>query len=274
MQESKFDSSLEILTSKHTKVECSPKKFDFSQADYETGLGTSAAEVSAVGDISTLAANQCISITIKVITVGESKEVQSRQDKPLTKQDCVVGDSTGRCRVVLWENDVGKLNEGCCYKLTNMLVREYAHVKYLSLSESAVVNPVADIGEVASEDEDLEVEGRNQVNGEIIAVHRVDEYSSCLTCKGKVTSINAVIGECNKCGSKVKMSRCRKSVSVQFIVEDDSRKSWRLTAFNDEVDAIVEGETGATIEEKMLMANKMKFFFSSNDVVRCVKKDQ
>ena len=137
-------------------VESSPKKFDFSQTDsQQAGLGTSAAEVT-VNQISTLAAKQRISITVKVMNVSEPKEVQSkRQEKPLTKQDCkdcIVGDSSGRCRVVLWENDIGKIDKGCGYKLTNMLLREYAHVKYLSMSESAVVNQVEDIGDVISED--------------------------------------------------------------------------------------------------------------------------
>ena len=44
-------------------------------------------------------------------------------------------------------------------------------------------------------------------------------------------------------------------------------------AFNEEVDIIL-GESGTSIEKKMLMANKMKFFLSSNDVVKYVKKDQ
>ena len=68
--------------------------------------------------------------------------------------------------IVLWENDIGKLDKGRCYKLTNMLVREYAHVKYLSMSESAVVNKIEDIGEVISEDEDLDLgesDGRTEV---------------------------------------------------------------------------------------------------------------
>ena len=72
------------------------------------------------------------------------------------------------------------------------------------------------------------------------------------------------------------MSRCAKSVRVRFVVEDNKRKTWRLTAFNDEVDVdtIVEDENGASIEEKMLMANKMNFFFSTNNVIKCVKKNQ
>ena len=69
------------------------------------------------------------------------------------------------------------------------------------------------------------------------------------------------------------MSRYAKSVSIRFVVKDDNRKTWRLTAFNDEVDTIVEGENGASIEEKMLMANKMNFF-STNNAIKCVKKNQ
>ena len=74
-----------------------------------------------------------------------------------------------------------------------MLIRDYANVKYPSKSESAVVNQVTDI-EVISDDEGLnsaESKGRMELSGEIICVHRVDEYS---TCKGKVNSINGIIG--------------------------------------------------------------------------------
>lgn len=38
------------------------------------------------------------------------------------KQDCVVGDSSACGRVVLWEQDVGKLNEGESYKLVGASV--------------------------------------------------------------------------------------------------------------------------------------------------------
>lgn len=81
-----------------------------------------------------------------------------------------------------------------------------------------------------------------------------------------------MIGECSKCGSKVKISHCGKCVSIRFIVEDDNRKSWHLTAFNEQVDTIILRESGTSIEEKILMANKMKFFLSNSDVVKHVNK--
>ena len=102
---------------------------------------------------------------MNLMKVGDRSEVKSkRQEKALMKQkDCIVSDSTGSCQIVLWQNDVGKLEEGCCYKLLNiMLVRHYAGVKYLSMSEYGVVNQVADIDEEVSDNEDFndqEVEG-------------------------------------------------------------------------------------------------------------------
>lgn len=78
VQESKYDQSLEILTSKHTKVECSPNKFDFSEADSYAGLGTSAAEVT-VQESSSLAANQRIFITVKVMNIDDKREVQLKR---------------------------------------------------------------------------------------------------------------------------------------------------------------------------------------------------
>ena len=63
-----------------------------------------------------------------------------------------------------------------------------------------------------SDDDEASEDGQNLAEGEIVAILRKDEYSSCLNCKEKVQDVNEgvneVIGEYVKCKAKVKMSKC------------------------------------------------------------------
>lgn len=51
-------------------------------------------------------------MTVKVKKVEPSEKVKNREGIDLVKQDCVIGDSFSCIRVVVWEGDVGHLNEG------------------------------------------------------------------------------------------------------------------------------------------------------------------
>ena len=72
----------------------------------------------------------------------------------LNKQDCIVGDSSGCGRLVLWEEDVGKLDEDKCYKLIGAKVRTYKGVNYLSLGQESQIECIDDIGVTAEIDSD------------------------------------------------------------------------------------------------------------------------
>lgn len=65
-------------------------------------------------------------------------------------------------------------------------------------------------------------DGKCVVKGEIVGVVGCDSYSSCKTCKAKVVEVSEVVGECSKCGMKVKMSRCTRSVAARLVVEDEA----------------------------------------------------
>ncbi len=69
-----------------------------------------------------------------------------------------------------------------------------------------------------------------------------------------------MIGECVKCHTKVKLSRCINNSTAKFIVEDSGGKQWSLTAFQDQIEAITKNQIGSSIEEKLLTAPPMKFF--------------
>ena len=169
------------------------------------------------------------------------------------------------------ESEINKLDEGKSYRFEKVTVREYGGNKYLSMSEAAEVKEIGDIGDVVSDEEEGIGDAQNVVEGEIIAILVIDEYISCVNYRGKVKGRDEVIGECIKCKAKVKMSRCSKSASAKFVVEGSSGRMWYLTAFDEQVTAIIANECGSSIEERMLSASSMKFVTSSK-IVREIKK--
>ena len=163
--------------------------------------------MATLDELHGLSANQNITVSGKVSKVGDTTEITSKNtSKHLMKQDCSLKDCKGSVRIVLWENDIGKLTEDTSYKLENVLLREYGGTKYLSVSENTIITEVSDIGDIIDSDsEDEQIEGRKCIEGEITAISNTTEYYSCINCNAKVNSVNELIGECSKCGAIIKL---------------------------------------------------------------------
>ena len=190
----------EILINSKTTVAQSPRKFTVI-ADSD--------EVTQLTDIGNLSTGQQVTVRVKVVTVGSTEAVNAVKGE-LQKQECVVGDGSGCCCVVLWNDDIGKLLEEKSYKLSYVSVKQWDGVKYLSVSEGSEIVCVDDIGDVAEiecGDED-NIVACHVVEGEIDAVEYCDEYVECIGCKSKVESSDGIVGECKKCGMLMKMKRC------------------------------------------------------------------
>ena len=109
------------------------------------------------------------------------------------------------------------------------------------------------------------------VEGEITGVSSCEEYVSCKSCKAKVIKLSTNIGECTKCNMKMKLSKCTKSIAARFIIEDEGGYEYKVTAFNEIVNAITSHVAeGNDIAEKMLCAPTMTFTISKKDIVSSV----
>lgn len=107
--------------------------------------------------------------------------MQTKDGKKLQKQDCIIADASLHMRLVLWEEDVGKLQSGDSYQLENVMIQQYNMHKYLSLSGDATVTKVDDIEETETVDTESDREQEVKVlQGEIIAVLNADSYLSCV----------------------------------------------------------------------------------------------
>ena len=92
-------------------------------------------------------------------------------------------------------------------------------------------------------------------------------------CVGKIADINKYTGLCQKCGTKQKLERCRKTCVVRVIIEDIDHPSQKLTVsfFNDIVKKLTccenEDDDHLDTETKLLCLDAKVFEINSNNVV-------
>lgn len=91
------------------------------------------------------------------------------------------------------------------------------------------------------------VKSRNGTLGEIIAVTSYDKYNSCKQCKVKVIDITSALGECSKCGMKIKLNRCGESIAAKLITEDKNGREYKVTMFNEIVQQVIATSAKTTL---------------------------
>jgi hypothetical protein len=132
---------------------------------------------------------------------------------------------------------------------------------------------VDDIGETAAvEDGDLE-KGivRKVIKGEIDGVKFCEEYDGCIACNGKVGGDDEVVGECSKCGTMVKRTKCKKFVSARVMVADGNDKVHSLMMFNDVIKSIV-GDGAGEWRRSLLATGPTSLMWTKGGIVYSVKK--
>ena len=169
---------LEIVAGSRGSCMPSPKWFRVDE-DAAALRECRISEIASLEEVKHLAVNQHISVTGKVVSIDGVEWVNVKaRNVTLKKEGFVIADDTSVIRGVAWEKDVGVLKVGCTYKFTNVTVRMFNGAKFLSLSESAMIEEVADIGEVVEGNVDEGRDGVKIVKGEIVQVEKCESYSS------------------------------------------------------------------------------------------------
>ena len=264
IKERSFNKGLEIMASNRSSVEpATSKSFELPPSTVDENIAVAV----EVNECESLSINQRVTVVVKVLGTKEPTSVQTKAGKKLEKQDCTIGDASGCIRLVLWETNVGKLQLGSSYRLENVTVRDYCMKRYLSFSEDAVIRDVDDIGETETIDgsEDEQAPDANVFDGEIVAVVQCDSYLSCVSCRGKVKSVNDVIGECGKCSIKQKLSKCKQKDTAKIILET-AKEQRKIMLFQEHLQAITANAAGDTIAEKLLSTERVRITINKNDV--------
>lgn len=268
-KKSTFSCETEVHMNKRSKVMESPLKMTLG----ESVPFTKAVKIS---EIVTLSVGQLISVTCKVVNVGEVEQVQRKSGagKELSKQEVTIGDETGVCRMVLWEGDVDSIEEGKSYRFEDVGVRKFGGNKYLSYARTSSKEEVAELEEV-NEDEVVGEESEDWghvVTAEISSVISTAEYLSCKMCKSKALSEDGLIAECTKCSCMMKISCCGQSKSAKFIVKEESGRETTLSVFEPVLSRIVDGVDGRNLSTKLLKAPPKLYRFNDRNVVFSIQE--
>ena len=171
----------------------------------------------------------------KVQSISSAEEVKGKAPNftPLRKQDFSFADSTSICRGVLWQQQVGLLQEQNSYKLLNVTVRSFNGAKYISLGEHSEIKHIDDIGDTTDESVFAGSGNLKVITADLVTIISTESYASCRNCNAKVTDCNSAVVICGKCNAKMKSSKCAKKTFARVILEDDKCNEYKVTIFND-----------------------------------------
>lgn len=262
-----IDKHLEIVATTRSKIETSPRKFTLQPANEQD---QATLKPITIAELPTISPNQRVDTVIKVLTVGPPQTVNKRDGTTLMMQECIVADSTGTCRLVLWGDDITKAKQSQSYQMKQLTVRLYKDAKFLSVGTNTAFLEVDDIGDVMQHSENDEDKTNNdEIVGEIDAVLSFDVYYSCMSCKSKLKE-NVNIAQCPKCNMHIKLSKCKRVSTATIIVGDVSGHDHQLTIFDPLLTTITKSINHNTLPEKLLCCPQMIFKINNRKVVTAV----
>ena len=102
-----------------------------------------------------------IDVTVRVVEVFPAREVTSKKDgKKHTVEEVLVGDETGSVILSLWNDDVGKVQEGDVIKIEN---------GYTTVVRGSIRLNVGKYGKIEHVEEDVEANTENNISERKVA---------------------------------------------------------------------------------------------------------
>jgi len=118
----------------------------------------------------------------KVVRLDEPTETASGK----ILQNVLVADSSGMARVIIWENDINKLEINKSYQFNKMMLREFRGQVQLSIAKDESKMIEIDDLDAVQQNDNLLMSSTIE-NATIVGVISLEKYSICLKCNGKVT---------------------------------------------------------------------------------------
>jgi len=98
-----------------------------------------------------------VDVAVKAISKGEIRDVVSKQDNtPLRVTEILVGDKSGVIQLTLWNDDIEKVEEGKCYKISNGYTTTFRNSLRLNIGKYGTLE--------SSEDDIKEVNTENNIS--------------------------------------------------------------------------------------------------------------
>lgn len=199
-----------------------------------------------------------VELLVKVLKLNEIRSFKTAAREGRVA-NVLVGDDTGTCRLVVWDEkqikeiELGALKEGCTLKLLNCYVKENnfgGKEVHMGSQSSWMVDPA---GEVAPDVKSIAIErkfikdlqeGENvSVVGTIVQIFEPRFYDSCPHCNKKVE----FRGDGFYCSTHNQVASIPQAI-LNFVF-DDGTENIRIVCFRDIVKQILECEDLISLRE-------------------------
>ena len=173
---------VEIHINKSTKLE-DPTA---GEINFDLQKPVQPAEPIAITDIQTILQSPSkgpVTVTGKDLFLGQIENILTK-GKMLKKQETLLTDNSASIRLVLWENEITKVNSESAYKLIRVMVREYNDNKYLTVNKQTIV---ARISEEFTRQHESDLQKQfNTAQCPAEGVKNLVRFLSCYNCYTKV----------------------------------------------------------------------------------------
>ena len=164
----------EYTVKKKSKITPSVVNYSFNEAFSQTAFTLD--QVAEISDY------QTIKIDAKVISKGNESSLQVR-GKTLSKVDYIIADKFASIKLVVWEKTIN-VDVNKSYSFTNISVRTFNDVKYLTTTKYTTVKPIENLTETADTTSTVQNYGKT-VQGRVVAL-TVANFKTCIFCNLKI----------------------------------------------------------------------------------------
>lgn len=234
IRKNKFTDEDEVHINKRTKLENPSRNeitFECETPEEEKSDTTN----NSIQDIITNQNEKSkVNITGRLTKLDNPTLIQTG-NKTLTKQECTITDESGSIRLVLWEDDIKKIDSGNTYKIFKAMVKTYAKQKYITLNKQTTIE--LSTVNVQREDTLMTDASQNIVECPAEAVEKVTTYLSCSKCNSSLPrNQQENIIKCTNCGMAKLKSRCKTRALAKVVFnKPDEAGEITLTIFDDKL---------------------------------------
>ena len=158
----------EYTVKKKSKITPSVVDYSFNEAFSQTAFTLD--QVAEISDY------QTIKVDAKVISEGDESSLQVR-GKTLSKVDYIIADKFASIKLVVWEKTI-HVDVNKSYSFTNISVRTFNDVKYLTTTKYTAVKQIDNLTETADATSAVQNYGKT-VQGRVVAL-TVANFKTCI----------------------------------------------------------------------------------------------
>lgn len=220
----KKEGSTDILLGHNAVInQCESGELSFVKEE----IITSALNLSMLPMISN---NQLVNLKAKVVRLEKPQTVKL-EDRALQKVNGVLVDPHGSVSIVLWEDDIGKVEEGGTYEFKNLRVKHnsFTNQQYVNpAKQDSSIEKCPEFAQPLAVPESIPEEfTTSSITGDVLGISDLQNTYCCLKCNKRLTpqkqaAQKVVSCENMKCQLMQKLERCKREWFVKALVGNDS----------------------------------------------------